>query len=208
MRISIQYYSQAMQYISGCHVALFPVYCKQANWVVRRVAGGRHVVCIKPVNINRQSTLQGPIKVCRIKFHTRVWYGQTRRCQLWNQSKPDSHGRHIPPCQEEEWTVSNNIEAKLCMFDGNPKPCLATVHFIAVLRVKLKKILVLVAATFMLLCQVYPRLLEVPKFQSHLKGSWHSVPREISSQRGISIWHTGIWSPCSISDMQLYCSSV
>ena len=51
------------------------VYCKQANWVVRRVAGGRHVVCIKPVNINRQSTtLQGPIKVCRIKFH-RVWYG-------------------------------------------------------------------------------------------------------------------------------------
>ena len=54
---------------------MFPVYCKQANWVVRRVAGGRHVVCIKPVNINRQSTtLQGPIKVCRIKFH-RVWYG-------------------------------------------------------------------------------------------------------------------------------------
>ena len=24
--------------------------------------------------------------------------------------------------------------------------------------------------------------------------------REISSQRGIGIWHTGIWSPCSISD--------
>ena len=44
---------------------------------------------------------------------------------------------------EEEWTVSNNIEAKLCMFDGNSKPCLATVHVIAVLQVKLKKILYL-----------------------------------------------------------------
>ena len=60
---------QSSHAVSGCHIALFPVYCKQANWVVRRVAGGRHVVCIKPVNINRQSTtLQGPIKVCRLSF--------------------------------------------------------------------------------------------------------------------------------------------
>ena len=46
------------------------VYCKQANWVVRRVAGGRHVVCIKPVNINRQSTQlsRNPSKFAELSF--------------------------------------------------------------------------------------------------------------------------------------------
>ena len=60
-----------------------------------------------------------------------------------NQKMPAQYGTKVrqswkthTTMLEEEWTVSNNIEAKLCMFgvsDGELKPCLATVHFIAVL---------------------------------------------------------------------------
>ena len=80
---------QSSHAVSGCHVALFPVYCKQANWVVRRVAGGRHVVCIKPVNINRQSAQlsRNPSKFAELSF---TGYGMDKpedASSVWNQSK-------------------------------------------------------------------------------------------------------------------------